>query len=353
MNKRKILFLAHSQSIHIKRWVGYFVKNNWDVHIISFHPAQIEGASNYNLAAGNIKATGNNFKYILYLPKILFWVYRIKPDVLNSHFLSSFGLLAYLTFYKNHYVSLQGTDILINAKSSRTRKWMFQKVLNASVHIFSVSDKMSHFVHKEFKQPEHKITTLQYGVNTAIFNSYTSWDEREYTFITNRIFIDNSNYRFMLSALGTVKKSFPDFKMRIVGTGPQKNRIVQWIEENQLSSNIQLSDPVSEGKMVELLNASKFFLSFTSSEGTPLSLFEAAACGCYPVLSANDSNIEWTQKGLKGHIINLGHKNQTSETIINMLKNQNDSFQGANKKFVNEHMNYETNMKIISNKMAD
>ena len=93
MNKKKILFLAHSQSIHIKRWVQYFIQAGWDVHICSFHPEKITGTTHYFLNIGEIKTTGNNYRYIFKLPQIIRIIYKLKPDIVNSHFLSSFGLL--------------------------------------------------------------------------------------------------------------------------------------------------------------------------------------------------------------------------------------------------------------------
>lgn len=282
------------------------------------------------------------------MPQIISLIRKLDPDIINSHFLSSFGLLAFLSNINKHIVSLQGTDILINARKNKFRRWIFKKVLDDSLHIFSVSEKITTVLAEEFKQPRNKITTIQYGVNTDIFKTVKKWDAREFDFITNRSFIKNSNYEIMLSVLGKVKKLYPEIKIRVIGSGVLENKILQWIEENDLNENVVLSDSVSEREMALLLNSSRFFLSFTSSDGTPLSLFEAAACGCYPILSDNESNIEWTEKGIQGDIISLYKINNAVTLLAGLLETMNENIvQSHNANFVEKFMNYHRNMKIV------
>ncbi len=348
MNRKKILFLAHSQSIHIKRWVGFFVQAGWDVHICSFHPETIPGTSHYFLNIGEINTTGNNYRYFLKLPRIIYLIYKIKPDIVNSHFLSSFGLLAFLSFYKKHIINLQGTDILINARRNLFRRRLYKKILDSSLHIFSVSEKMTEVLLSDFNQEQSKITTIQYGVNMDIFKNTIRWEEREYDFITNRSFIENSNYKPLLSIFGEIKKIFPHIKIRIAGRGQLKEKILQWIKENNLLENVVFSGVVSENEMADLLNSSRFYFSVTESDGTPLSLFEAAACGCYPILSKNESNLEWTKKGLNAALIDI---NKTDDVIFIitglMSKKISEKAVKNNLSFILEKMNYEKNMAKI------
>ncbi len=345
--KNKILFLAHSQSIHTKRWVQYFVEQDWDVHIITFHPQKITGAVCHYFPAGKIKLAGNNLQYLIHLPKIIRLIRHLKPDILNSHFLSSFGLFAFLSMYGHHIINVHGTDVLINARKSVLTKLLYSKILHSAWHVFSVSENMTHVLTGEFNLDPSKITTIQYGVDINIFSLKEKWETREYDFITNRAFIPNSNYTFILKTMGEFKQFMPNFKFLIVGEGPLKDDIKRKIEKYHLEENVKMKDPVSAEEMAGLLNNSRFFLSFTTSDGTPLSLFEAVACGCFPILSANQSYSEWATRGLKAELIPLNRLEETTNKITKCFKIDLRNSINENLKFVQREMNYSTNMAFV------
>ncbi len=349
--KNKILFLAHSQSIHTKRWVQYFINQNWEVHIITFHPEKISGAACHYFPAGKIKVTGNNLQYLLYIPKIIRLIRKLKPDIVNSHFLSSFGLLAYLSGYGHHVINVHGTDVLINARKSPFSKWLYKKVLDSAWHIFSVSQTMTQVLTNEFDLSSTQITTIQYGVDLTQFSYTKNWDDRGYDFITNRAFIENSNYSFILKTVSNFKLFKPDFKLCIVGSGPLKNEIKQWIKKYHLDENIEMKEPVSSNEMAKLLNNSRLFLSFTTSDGTPLSLFEAVACGCFPVISNNQSHREWVSRGMKAEIISLNRPEEASKKIEECFKKDLLNYVNENVLFVQREMNYDTNMNTVITKL--
>ena len=100
-------------------------------------------------------------------------------------------------------------------------------------------------------------------------------------------------------------KKRPNLRLLIVGSGPLKDEINLMIDSMKLNDTITLMEFVNPLELVKLLNDAKFFLSFTSSDGTPLSLFEAMACGLYPIISNNLSNREWFNKGIIATCVNL------------------------------------------------
>ncbi len=350
MNKEKtIIFLAHSQSLHTQRWVDYFIKNGWKVYVISFHSHKIPGAVNINFNLGEIDPTKSNYKYLLKLPQIIYYIYKYKPTILNSSFLSSFGLLGFLTFRKNHIINLHGSDVFFNANANSFRRFLYRLVLKKAKHIFSVSDYMTKFLVGQFRVPLKKITTLQYGVNTEIFKKTIPYNKRVYDFITNRNFVENSNYHFLLHVFAEIHKQFPATNLLIVGSGPLKPEILKLIHDLNLASPVTVEDRVPQSEMIKRLNSAKIFLSFTRSDGAPLSLFEAVACGLYPILSDNPSNREWVSKGMQGTIIQLGDLNSTVKAIVDIYKNVNSgNLAFDNTKFINTYMNYNRNMKRVS-----
>ena len=352
-SSRKILFLAHTQSIHTKRWVEFFIDNGWEVHIISFHPDVIAGAANYYLNVGKISESGNNLKYLRKLHQILLLTYRIRPEIINAHYMTSFGLLAYLTFYRKICLTLQGSDVFVYSIRNRLYRFFSKRMLRRAVHIFSVSNAMTKFICSEFNLDAAKITTIQYGVDTELFRILKPIEERKYTFFTNRAFIQNSNYPLILDVMHRLKSENINYSMQIVGSGPLKEHIKTLLEQYDLLDCVFLNDAVKQEELVGLLNDAKFYISFTSSDGTPLSLFEACACGLYPILSANDANKEWLDKGLKGECVNLADPDELVNSIKRSMRTTDHKlYQSYNSEFVRKNMSYAHNMAVIEKIIA-
>ena len=104
--------------------------------------------------------------------------------------------------------------------------------------------------------------------------------------------------------------------------------------------------------MAELLNKAKYFISFTSSDGTPLSLFEAAACGCYPVLSSISANKEWVEQGLNAELIPLHHTVESAEILLKLIDSETVNEELIrNQNLINQKMNYKINMDKVSKQM--
>ena len=346
--QNKILFLAHSQSIHVQRWVRFFVKKKWEVHVVSFHPHKIDGTMHHYLKSASIRAEGNNFQYIFKLRSIIHLVKQINPDIINSHFLSSFGLIAYFTRYPNQVINAYGTDVFINSVKNPLMQYLCKKALHRAKRIIAVSQRMTEFLVQKFSIPQEKIITTQYGIDLHLFQNKVNMEDRPYDFIVNRLFVKNSNYDFILQSIRALKRNKKDVKLLIVGSGPLKKHIARRIQKYGLSGNVTLLDAVPAEKMAELLNSARVFLSFTTSDGTPLSLFEAMACGLYPVLSNIDAYREWKNKGMDCELVPLSDVDETAKKMKAALKKcQITEYTNANIKIVRKYMDYQKNMEQI------
>jgi glycosyltransferase involved in cell wall biosynthesis len=353
MRRRKILFLAHSQSIHVKKWITYFVHKEWEVHVISFHPETIEGTTHYYLAVGEISADGNNFRYLKKLPRIIFLISRIRPDIINAHYLTSFGFLAYLTGMKKICITLQGSDVFLYSVRNILYRFLSKRILRKASYIFSVSDTMTRFICSRFKLNTSNITTLQYGIDTGLFRNSKPFPERSFTFITNRMFVHNSNYPLILQVMHRLKLDNINYSLLIIGSGPLKQQIDEMIDHYHLKDRITRMDAVDQSDLARFLNDAQIYISFTQSDGTPLSLFEAASCGLYPILSMNDANVEWINKGLKGTCVGLTDVPGIVTTIKCIMQTIHPSeYQTENSRFISTYMSYDYNMAIIEKKVA-
>lgn len=86
------------------------------------------------------------------------------------------------------------------------------------------------------------------------------------------------------------------------------------------------------------------------TEGVSASLFEAMACGCYPIVSDIPGNKSWINHRENGQLITVDDSEMLANEILWAFENsaiRNDAIIN-NRKFIENHVDYKTNMKIIA-----
>lgn len=350
----KILFLGAADHTKLRIMANYFYKSGWQVSVVTFIDEPIPNINYHYLKVKRLKRARENFFYLFKIPTVRKIIERENPDIIDCHFLTSYGLIGFLANRKRKYIiNLYGTDIYKNSISNALFNFLSRMILNSATHVFTLSETMRKFTIEHFPQIENKITNIQYGTNSDIFTIIEKFSKRKYDFVTNRLFVENSNY---IHILGAFKKSVdinPDLKLLIFGKGPLKEFIESFIKNNDLTNNITLIDYISHERLPLLLNSARYYISLTNSDGTPNSLFEAIFCGLYPILSAINQNFEWRNKGIEATFIKNSTKieDELSERMLFHAKNYpSEEVIVKNREISLSFMDFKKNMKIIENK---
>lgn len=94
---------------------------------------------------------------------------------------------------------------------------------------------------------------------------------------------------------------------------PQARR---WLEELNLSQAVELLPRQSRSQMAALFRQAQIVVSPSEHDGTPNTLLEAMACGCYPVAGDIESIREWITPGVNGHLFDPGSPEQLAAAIV-------------------------------------
>ena len=349
-----ILLLADGPSIHTVRIAQYFIEKGYRVDLITFRKCKDSIFSNvFHINVGDIKEHGNNFQYIFGLPKIYRVVKSKKYDLVFAIYLTSYGLIATM-FFKDFFLYVFGTDVKVTARKNLFYFLLTKFVLSRTRHIFSVAEHVTQVITQKFKISKNKITTLEYGIDLSKYNSRIPFNKRSNDIITNRAFIKNSNYPFIIEILREIKKLYPALKAIIFGHGPLKEEIERIIEKYQLHENIRLLGIQNEQNVIDLLNDSKIYLSLPTSDGASLSVMEALACGNYPIVSDIEANHEWVIENENGSFIPLYDVNKAVASILKVLSDKYpNNFYATSKKIMHKKGDYYKNMNIIESIMLE
>jgi glycosyltransferase involved in cell wall biosynthesis len=72
-----------------------------------------------------------------------------------------------------------------------------------------------------------------------------------------------------------------------------------------------------------LFKASDVFVSPSSHDGTPNTLLESMACGCFPVVGNIESMQEWIEDGKNGSLVDPLSPAELGEAILKALADEN------------------------------
>ena len=99
------------------------------------------------------------------------------------------------------------------------------------------------------------------------------------------------------------------WKLVIAATGEESDNLKSMVEHLNIKGNVEFVGWVDKEKNFEYYSKAKLFVSIPESDATSISLLEAMAYGCIPVLSDLPANREWIDDGKNGIVVNSPSEN--------------------------------------------
>ena len=124
----------------------------------------------------------------------------------------------------------------------------------------------------------------------------------------------------------------------------------QWIEELGIGHAVELLSPMPHAQMAEVYRRAAVLVSPSVHDGTPNTLLEGMACGCFPVAGDLESIREWITDGENGLLTDANDPRRLAESIVRALKSKDLRKQaaGLNAKRITEGAEYNASMSQAS-----
>ena len=94
----------------------------------------------------------------------------------------------------------------------------------------------------------------------------------------------------------------------------------RWRRRVDPASSVRLLPALDPGEMASLFRRAQVSVSPSTHDGTPNTLLEAMACGCFPIAGDLESVREWLVRGETGLIVNPGDNEGLAWAIIRALE---------------------------------
>jgi glycosyltransferase involved in cell wall biosynthesis len=158
----------------------------------------------------------------------------------------------------------------------------------------------------------------------------------------------------LISIFPEIKKNIPDIKLIIAGSGPDKSRLQELIDEQGLQDDVALTGGLDKDVLLRYIKASDVFVLNTGYEGFSHQLLEVMDIGIPIVTTDIGGNPEIIENEKSGLLIGFNDEKEIEKSVIKLLNNKkygNTLVRQAQKKvqeFSEEKMIKET-IKILKN----
>ena len=152
-----------------------------------------------------------------------------------------------------------------------------------------INDHVNNTIEKDYNIKDFYVSSIKNFTNTDILND-TKIEHDKYTIMCVRRLVEKNGVYYAVLAMKYLKDR-DKFILKIVGDGPEKERIEKCILENNLSNCVELVGAVSNEEMPELYKKCDLVLvpSITVNglqEATSISAIEAMACAI-PIIASD------------------------------------------------------------------
>lgn len=282
-----ICILGWANHVILRRWASYFVEQGHQVSIISEEDAA-------PLAGARIIPLRYPKSYYKKIAEVFYHAQRLKPDIVNAHFLTSFGYLGRCAFRRPLVQTLWGSDINNYPYADPDVNVRLLSSLKHCDMVICQTDDMSKKV-VSLGIPVEKIYKAPMGVNLDKFKKGSGSQELEkrlnlsnfdYTVFSPRQFMPIYNIDTIIRSIPEVLDKFPRTVYLFQNyRGGLKAELQDLAESLGVTANTRFLEAVAYNAMPDIYNLADVVVSVPSNDGAPSSVFEAMASGLPVIVS--------------------------------------------------------------------
>lgn len=355
----KILFVADGRSPIALNWIAGFIDQGDEVHLASTFPctpglglaslsfipvafSQMRGQPGRQnnpiprksrLAGGERIRLRTQFRHWLgpfTIPasarQLRNLIREVQPDLVHAMRIPYEGMLAASALVDMPeiplIVSVWGNDFTLHAQSSPWMSAYTQRTLQRANALHTDCQRDLHLARQLGFPGNRRAVVLpgNGGVHLDVFRPPTQAVRNREAKVVNprgfRAYIRNEVFfrsiPMVLSAQPGVKFFCPAMQAE-----PQAHR---WLREFGISGSVELLPKLTMDQMADLFRSAQVAISPSTHDGTPNTLLEAMACGCFPIAGDIESLHEWITPGLNGLLVNLDDPRALSEATLIALR---------------------------------
>lgn len=278
--------------------------------------------------------TGGNVGVLRTLPRLAHWLRSVRADWLHAHYLTSHGTLAMLArqvFRVSGRLvgSAWGSDILVTPQQSAAARWLTRRVLRDCTLATSDSAHMAQRMHE---LGAGEVMTFPFGLDALPTEPGT---KQPWRFYANRALEPLYRPERVLALFAPLAQALPEAQLVIAHDGSLRGSMEQRVRNLGLERQVRFVGHLDADRQAREYADAQWYVSQPASDSVAVSVLEAMAQGCIPILSDLPANRELVRDGANGLIVQDG---VTLDTVrVRDLLDRAEAVARENRAWVAEH----------------
>ncbi len=277
-------------------------------------------------------AAGGNFTLLKKLPLLARWLKQVDAQWLHAHYLTSHGTLAWLAqlFFgvRGRLVSSAwGSDILVTPQHSVWMRWLTSSVLRASALTTSDSQVMARRM-QEMGAPE--VMVFPFGLE-AMPPAPAGKDDQ--LFFANRGLEPIYRPERVLQQFAALAGDRG--RLVVANDGSLRDALQRQAMDLGLAQRVQFVGRLAADDQSQWYAKARWYLSLPQSDSVSVSVLEAMAHGCIPILSDLPANHELVRTGENGLVVPAA--SLLDAAALQRILSQADTVARTNRAWVQDH----------------
>jgi glycosyltransferase involved in cell wall biosynthesis len=382
----RLLFVADGRSPTTLSWLEYWTESGNEIHLLSTYPCEAPaglasfhvvptafggmaggggGTSSQRRVATRLRALLRPLRYILgpaSLPRhqrqFLRLVDSIHPDLVHALRIPFEGMLSYRTPREIPYlVSIWGNDITLHAHGTVMMATLTRRVLGRADALLADTQRDIRLGAVWGLHP--KAATLVVpgagGIRLEKIAASDKSSELPEELLDAMLVVNPRGQRpgslrqdVFFRAIPRVLEKIPNVYF-VCPSLRGDTQAENWVAALGIGERARLWPKLTQPQLWTLLKKARVYVSPSLHDGTPNSMLEAMACGCFPVTGNIESMREWIDDGVNGLLVDATDEMALAGAIVRALNEPALQSQAAqvNAALVAERADYTRNMERV------
>ena len=368
----KILYVVDARSPIALNWIRYFANRGDEIHIASTFQCDLDfPIKSFELtpvAFSSVKKTSQrpgtaSARTVGLRTAIRQWfgpltirrasqrlrgtIQRVQPDLIHAMRIPYEGMLSADAYTGIPLIiSIWGNDFTLHAPSTAMMSHYTRWTMQIADALHADCQRDIHLA-KEYgfsKDKPHLVAPGNGGIRSDVF--YPAEKPIEDPIIINprgfRAYVRNDSF---FKALPLVLAKHPNAKF-ICASMAGEGQAQQWIRELNIGHAVELLAPMPHFEMANTFRRAQIVVSPSIHDGTPNTLLEGIACGCFPVAGDLESIREWITPNENGLLFDANDPQSIADSIIVAIENKSlrSKAAGVNQAIISERAEYKQSM---------
>lgn len=338
MSSMRLVLLGDGESPHLEKWARALAPRVelWAASSRGFTPALAALLPHSRRLALDTRPdlAGGNVGVLRHLPRLARWLKEVRADWIHAHYLTSHGTLAWLATRAlgapgRLVGSAWGSDILVTPQRSAMAHLVTTRVLKACSLATSDSQVMAARM-RELGAGE--VMVFPFGLETLPPPAARKDDG---LFFANRGLEPIYRPQRVLEVFAEVARAWPQARLVVAHDGSLRSALMQQAAALGLAERVRFVGRLVPAEQARCYDEARWYLSLPQSDSVSVSVIEAMAHGCVPLLSDLPANRELVRDGDNGLI--LADDGTPLAARLEALRPRADAVADANRRWVAEH----------------